>query len=579
MPTIPTVFRPLRKNDVQHKPFYAYKNYTITNSSHIDQGCVLQLASHLTIPQTVGDTFTQYDKDINFQDESNQHVIWNSLDHKYYRHPFSPDKTLELTNINKTDKFLFMSGSTMAIPYGFVGEKIKHKSLTINSNIKNYRDYPDYSVNLYDDGYGNLKDHAIVSASFAKKSNSIFHMSFNSLYRKFPLNLGLLNNFNGETKFSNVRLEPGVVVTHNAATGSNSGLSGYFTSSLVSYIQLNDTDKFNNFGKCDDWTISLYIKPTTTLINGSILSKGKVFSEKYIEKESGIIKDRDKTVDMPIPGIGDFSEFKTPFQLSLYNQHIHFQSSDASTQIHISASAHHSNYRSDWMHVLVTNSSSVCNLYINGTKSGQTGTLPRKETSNTAYTFIGSHGRDLGDSFQGSIAEVRMYDYATTQTQITSLANQNFISGSLYQNSTAGNVFYKNGQLVISSPMPKYNSLFISSSNNIANDFTVKYKGTHTIYENEVLVRVPKGAANISVNPSATYRPSTGYDNTCTDEENSNGPGEFRKSMFVTGSAFPYITTIGLYDDKARLLAVGKLAEPVQKRNDIDMNFVVRWDY
>ena len=49
--------------------------------------------------------------------------------------------------------------------------------------------------------------------------------------------------------------------------------------------------------------------------------------------------------------------------------------------------------------------------------------------------------------------------------------------------------------------------------------------------------------------------------------------------MFVTGSAFPYITTIGLYDDKARLLAVGKFAEPVQKRNDIDMNFVIRWDY
>ena len=56
-------------------------------------------------------------------------------------------------------------------------------------------------------------------------------------------------------------------------------------------------------------------------------------------------------------------------------------------------------------------------------------------------------------------------------------------------------------------------------------------------------------------------------------------PGEFRKKMFLSGSAFPYITTIGLYDDKARLLAVGKCAQPIQKRDDIDMNFVVRWDY
>ena len=575
MPTIPTVFRPLRKNDVQHKPFYAYKNYTITDSNYDDFGCVLQLASHLTIPQTVGDTFTQYNNDINFQDKSNRHVIWNSLDHKYYRYPFSPDKTLELTNINKTDKFLFMSGSTLSIPYGSVGEKIKHKSLTIVSNIQNYKSFPNYIVSLYDDGNGNLKDQLIDSASFAKKTNSIFHLSFNNLYRKFPQNLGLLNTSNSENTFSNVRLEPGVTVT-DGSVHDFSGLSGYFTSSLVSYIQLNDNTKFNNFGKCDDWAMSVWISPINTLITGSILSKGKIFSERYIEKESGIIKDRDKTVDMPIPGIGNFSEFKTPFQLSLYNQHVHFQSSDASTQVHISASA---NYRSDWMHVLVTNSSSICNLYINGTKSGQTGILPRKETSNTAYTFIGSHGRDAADSFQGNIAEFRVYDYAVTQTQITSLANQNFYSGSLYQNSTAGNSFYKNGQLVISSPLPKYNNVFISSSNNIATDFKVKYKSSHTIYENEVLVRVPKSAANISVNPSATYRPSTGYDNTCTNQEKDNGPGEFRKSMFITGSAMPYITTIGLYDDKARLLAVGKLAEPVQKRNDIDMNFVVRWDY
>jgi hypothetical protein len=48
---------------------------------------------------------------------------------------------------------------------------------------------------------------------------------------------------------------------------------------------------------------------------------------------------------------------------------------------------------------------------------------------------------------------------------------------------------------------------------------------------------------------------------------------------FVSGSDFaPYITTIGLYNDAAQLLAVGKLAQPVKKRNDVDMNFLVRID-
>jgi hypothetical protein len=48
---------------------------------------------------------------------------------------------------------------------------------------------------------------------------------------------------------------------------------------------------------------------------------------------------------------------------------------------------------------------------------------------------------------------------------------------------------------------------------------------------------------------------------------------------FVSSSTFaPYITTIGLYDDFGRLLAIGKLAQPIKKRNDVDMNFLVRID-
>ena len=48
---------------------------------------------------------------------------------------------------------------------------------------------------------------------------------------------------------------------------------------------------------------------------------------------------------------------------------------------------------------------------------------------------------------------------------------------------------------------------------------------------------------------------------------------------FVTGSAFaPYITTIGLYDSAGQLLAIGKVAQPIRKRNDVDMNFLIRID-
>ena len=48
---------------------------------------------------------------------------------------------------------------------------------------------------------------------------------------------------------------------------------------------------------------------------------------------------------------------------------------------------------------------------------------------------------------------------------------------------------------------------------------------------------------------------------------------------FASSSTFaPYITTIGLYDNSGQLLAIGKLAQPIKKRSDVDMNFLIRID-
>ena len=122
--------------------------------------------------------------------------------------------------------------------------------------------------------------------------------------------------------------------------------------------------------------------------------------------------------------------------------------------------------------------------------------------------------------------------------------------------------------------MPKYNT----GSGAFNNTFDISYKGTHTIYENEVLIRVPKGQFNASLNPTSTFTPAT--DKLLTQAEQSNSlPGDHRKTMFTSGKVNPYITTIGLYNDDAQLVAVSKLAQPIQKRDDIDMNFIIRWDY
>ena len=157
--------------------------------------------------------------------------------------------------------------------------------------------------------------------------------------------------------------------------------------------------------------------------------------------------------------------------------------------------------------------------------------------------------------------EIRIYDKALSSTAIRSLSDNTPLTGSAYQTSVVGNTFYKLGQSIISSPLPQYNRAFVPDGPGL-NKWNYSYKGTHTIWENEVLVEVPAGTFNVTMNPTALQRPNTD-----------------RLKKDFTSSLTPYITTIGLYNNDAQLLAIGKLAQPITKRSDVDMNFIVRWDY
>ena len=62
-------------------------------------------------------------------------------------------------------------------------------------------------------------------------------------------------------------------------------------------------------------------------------------------------------------------------------------------------------------------------------------------------------------------------------------------------------------------------------------------------------------------------------------EKSATGSRESKVATFVTDTEWdPYITTIGLYDTQARLLAVGKLSKPLRKDDGYDTTLVVRFD-
>jgi hypothetical protein len=84
-----------------------------------------------------------------------------------------------------------------------------------------------------------------------------------------------------------------------------------------------------------------------------------------------------------------------------------------------------------------------------------------------------------------------------------------------------------------------------------------------TIYESQYKCTFLPSEFNYTQNPSAI--------------SSSSNSGVV--SDFLTGSYFePYITTVGLYNNANELVAVGKLAQPLQSSNTTDTTILVNLD-
>ena len=217
---------------------------------------------------------------------------------------------------------------------------------------------------------------------------------------------------------------------------------------------------------------------------------------------------------------------------------------------------------SSWTHVVCQKTGSSLQMYINGTlHSSVTDTLLINTLSpftasaridNTHDLYMGGFNTQ-SSNLQGYLDEVRIFNKALSTSNISSLNNRTE-GGTFLQTQNVGTVFNKQGIVVISSPDYRYDNILTSA-------YTASYKSTVSIYELGVITRLDLSDFNMSTNLTLTKDDDQTY------------------QSFVSSSTFaPYITTIGLYDDFGRLLAIGKLAQPIRKRNDVDMNFLVRID-
>lgn len=209
-------------------------------------------------------------------------------------------------------------------------------------------------------------------------------------------------------------------------------------------------------------------------------------------------------------------------------------------------------------------------------------------------SYVISIGQDFyGDRIKPNSFELQLNNIPTT---VIDDGFGNLITNPLSgTGSYVGNIFYDNGIAVI-----KENSgsvLTITNNDGIkilnGTNVYIDYASEVDITRHEINVKIRPSEFNMSfANPSIQRTFSTASVPVELQDsaslaiqmiENLNVPqsssGEYTVySLMAADIIKPYITTIGLYDDKNQLLAVAKLSSPVQRTYESDQTFIVRFD-
>lgn len=519
----PTVFKKINAADVKVNPFQTYKLWTVISGS--DTGSVLPLIgtySDTRILPALGTSLT-YNDDANI-DGSLQTITYFSINHQFYKYKKFPALTFGPTDLNRTKKFLFQTASILSFPQIRVGEGIKPGSFEITSSYLQNTIYGSgiYGSSVYgsivasnlflkSDRYGNLIDTTFNTASIVPRC--VWYEGFNEYFDDSRIELA----------FNNVSFEPGVTtVTGNQ---SNIGLSAKFNGN--GFIK---SDLPGKYDRNHDHAISFFISASNTGDNKVVITKSNNNSQ---------------------------PQYPFKIEISGSNEIIFSVAGSTSYKSQITSSID----MTSWRHVVCQKTGSVMEMYIDGVLHSATSTTlytdpispftASARIDNTASLYIG--GYESSQQFTGNLDEIRIFNNALTVSQIANLGDRTE-GGSLLQTNIVGNVFSKQGIVVISSADYRFNNV-------VSLPYSASYRSTKTIYELDVIAEVGSGDFNATNNITTT-----------TDDDSTY-------KSFVKDKIFaPYITTIGLYDDAGQLLAIGKLAQPIRKRNDVDMNFMIRID-
>jgi hypothetical protein len=555
---IPYTFARVKPQDVTLTPFPVYKRYSVSSSqlTTTSSGFSLTNAVHTSLKTPIGSNKATNDP-TNSIDGSYQHIMWHYANKLWYKFAYDSESTLEHANRRYTFKFLNYSASILAIPYFEYGESIKPRSVSITNNTDGFR--------IIDDPNGNLYDPSIVTSSYAKPHYVVGYWGFNDIFKKFKYRDGHITY--GSTGFVSRTFEPddhtyisNVGFTRGVEiNGSPSGMGADFSG--TSYMMTHDRPEFN-FPTDENFTISTWVRipVSQSVLNNdtnAIISKRGVIRKLVYGLEEKYTKSDSIVTSMHVStSIADEHTDVYPYDLDVYNTgasngKIRFRRSNGIQTLSLVSTSSLNDGR--YHHVAVVKNDSTLYLYVDGQVHSSGSELMDHPINNHALMF-GAVNRASYQGFSGSLDEIRIYEYAVDSAGIQTLSDN--ISGSLYQNAIVGNVFYRSGHIVISPLNPKY-------KNALSGNYTLSYRGTHTIYQYEILCRIKAGSFNLTYNPTARRSPKSDL---------------LINDMTGSSTLLPYFTEVGLYNSSGILVAVAKMGSAVQMRDDVDLNVIIRMD-
>ena len=563
------VFKTIDPKHITIRSFKAHKGFSLSgdtsNSASISvlegikPNSILEISSsrnsekHFTPIQIAENTSNEAQNPTGTFKRSVYHLV-DKLYYKYHDEPINTFSTQEQHSESYQafeNNFPINDGATITlvgIPQLKFGDQIKPGSVQILTNSG--------SINnelFYDDGYGNLYSNTLSSSLHSKTSASSFPNDSLDIHYSFNNSSSIVYNqvVPSQSFYANTpNLQPyslSVTDSQTFPNGVNNTLN--FLDKSLSFQSESQhkadlsTPYTLDFGQDNTTTgsaISWWMKRDSLTSGLSSTDRAlRVFnggspasSEQFIE-----------TV------ISDTGKFRLEAESNVNNQYLLVNATSNVTA------------DTEWHHNVLTGEGGTIKWYLDG-ELQQTyttvavGVANPEASRSLTIEHIGEGTDDItsayGTYFDGNIDEVRIYSRSLLETEVDALYQ--FPDGIMTSN--VGNIFYRHGNIVITQQDQFKNlALGVGSDN-----FTITYKATHKIYENEFQCEVPTGHLNATMNPSIM--------------SGSEVIGQVTHSNFA-----PYVTTIGLYSENYELLAIGKLARPLKKSDKHATSFVVRLDF